>query len=519
MLLAVPLLSILVSAAAAAPAGVPVRPDSALADVVAGLPGEPLALDDAIRQGLDGATGVRSARAALRSARGALRREKGAFDPVLFADVDVTDADTPTASPFSGADVLETKERSVSTGARLKLPIGTELAAILETVRLETNSSFASLNPQHTTSGRLTVRQPLLSGFGPSANAGVSSASRDLDAARARATDAALSVASEVEATYWDLHAAELDLAVRRLLVQRGESFVHQAVQRAEAGVVGPGEVATARTFLAEQQIEAIAREEDLDETSDRLATLLGRRPAGGATRFRTVSEPPGDFALEPEEALVERALARNHELRAAKADLAAADARARAAAWDRLPRLDVSGSIGGNGLAGTGRSVAFLDTTFTTQSTGGFSDSFDQVVNRDFLSWSVGMSLEVPLTLRPGRGERERTLGEVDAAQARVEAVRRDVEDQVRARRRELEHGSRRLELARTGVDAALEQARIGQIEYQNGRSTAFELVRLAADVAAAQQRYSDALVRTAKAAAELKRLAPVETNPGSEE
>jgi outer membrane protein TolC len=68
--------------------------------------------------------------------------------------------------------------------------------------------------------------------------------------------------------------------------------------------------------------------------------------------------------------------------------------------------------------------------------------------------------------------------------------------------------NGSRRLDAARTGVDAAEEQVRIGLIEYRNGRTTAFELVILGADFAQSQRRYSQALVRTAKAAAELRRL-----------
>ena len=72
----------------------------------------------------------------------------------------------------------------------------------------------------------------------------------------------------------------------------------------------------------------------------------------------------------------------------------------------------------------------------------------------------------------------------------------------------RELNNGQRRLKAAREGVQAAQEQVRIGLIEFQNGRSTAFELVRLGADFAAAQQRYSQALVRSAKAAATLKQL-----------
>jgi hypothetical protein len=48
----------------------------------------------------------------------------------------------------------------------------------------------------------------------------------------------------------------------------------------------------------------------------------------------------------------------------------------------------------------------------------------------------------------------------------------------------------------------------RIGTVEFHNGRSTAFELVRLGADLAVAQRRYSEALVRAAKAAATLKQL-----------
>jgi len=44
--------------------------------------------------------------------------------------------------------------------------------------------------------------------------------------------------------------------------------------------------------------------------------------------------------------------------------------------------------------------------------------------------------------------------------------------------------------------------------IEFQNGRITAFELVRLSEDFAVAQRRYSEALVKTVNAVATLKQL-----------
>ena len=94
-----------------------------------------------------------------------------------------------------------------------------------------------------------------------------------------------------------------------------------------------------------------------------------------------------------------------------------------------------------------------------------------------------------------------------LSAEQQQIE-LGRALEDQVRSTWRELSHGKDRLKAAREGVEAAQEQVRIGLIEFHNGRTTAFELVRLGEDFAVAQRRYSEAMVRTAKAAAILRQL-----------
>jgi outer membrane protein TolC len=96
----------------------------------------------------------------------------------------------------------------------------------------------------------------------------------------------------------------------------------------------------------------------------------------------------------------------------------------------------------------------------------------------------------------------------EVERMRERFEAARRSLEEDVRASYRELSRSAQRVALAREGVDASLEQVRIGVLQYRNGQSTAFEVVRLGADLASAQQRYSQALVRAARAAADVKRL-----------
>ncbi len=484
------------------------QPDSALAVTLAGIEGAPLALPDAVRLGLEATSAVREARAGLEAAQEAVGRERGSFDPTLFADLTRRSDDRLTASAFSGAPVLKTRETIASGGASVHLPIGTDLSATLNAQRTTTNSSFASLNPQYDAFAGLTIRQPLLKGFGPAANQDFRSTQRILDAARAGYLDAVLGARADIESTYWNLYAAERDLAVQELIFERAQALLVETRTRATAGLVGPSATASARVFAAEQEQAVLDREEDLDLISDRLATLIGVRPPGGQRRWRPTESPSTDVAVLPADSLVALAIQRNPGLAALRAASESVRALERGAAWDALPQVDLVGSIGGSGLSGTGRDVIFGSDTLRAESKGDLGESLRQVRSRDYPSWSAGIRFSMPLLLRDGRGERDRLRAETRRADEVTVATERAIEERVRAAHRALVHAGQRLAAAREGVDASQEQVRIGLVEYRNGRSTAFEIVRLGADLASAQQRYSRALVRAAQATAEIRYL-----------
>lgn len=497
----------------------PVNPDSALGSILRTIEGTRLTLEQSLHAALGNATTVKKAEAVSKAADGSVRRERGLFDPELFFNMNYLDQQTPTASFFSGASVLMTTQTDSRTGIRMDLPIGTRLEAAMNTVRLKTNSSFANLNPQYTAFGSLSLRQPLLGGFMASGRKALNRSEHEADAAQARYDQEMIATASEVERRYWDLYAAERNYAVEQLIVSQAASFLKDTEVRASTGLAGPNQVANARTFLAEQRLQLIDRQERFDQISDQFASYIGLRPAGAGARFLTVDAPPERFEIEPADSLVQRAFRSNLELRAAESDVEAARASAAAAGWGVLPKLDIVGSIGGNGLGGTPQDVIFGSDTLRTSRGGSLTDALHEVTRRSFPTWSVGLELKIPIGLRNGLGERDRLEAEaVIAEQRRIERSRA-LEDQVRTSCRELQHGADRLAAAREGVAAAQEQVRIGLIEFHNGRSTAFELVRLGADYAGAQQRYSEALVRTAKAAATLRQLTsggrPPATNP----
>ena len=485
-------------------------PESLLEATMQKIGGVPITLDEAIRSALDasGSTAARDAAAMLAAARGTARREKGAFDPELFAQGLRSEVNQKNASPFEQKEATETRQTVGTGGLRMLLPFGTALEAAVDGARTETDASFTTVNPQYDALTRFSIRQPLLRGFGPGTGSEATATSREAEAALARYDDVILGVRSLVEQVYWDLYAAERDLAVQQLIFERATSLVQQAEARARSGLVGPADVANAKVFQSEQEQNLLDREESLDRISDNLATLIGQRPQGGAPRFHATDVPPAEFPIEPEESVVERADRENRELMARERELAAARARVQGAAWNRLPTLDFVGSLGGTGLAGTGRDLVFGADTLRSSISGKFGDAWDQAIGRDFPTWSAGLQLSFPLFLRSGRGEYDRLRGEEERAAQAYEDTKRNLNDNVRQAHRALVRTSRRLDSARAGAEAAREQVRIGVLRYNSGQTTAFELVRLGSDFATAQQRYSQALVRTAKAAAALRFL-----------
>lgn len=501
-------LAILTAFSAIAPGQVPANPDSSLQAILGQFKGTPLRLREAIAYGSKNATSVRKAEAAYLAALGSTRRESGQFDPTLFFNLNYLDQQQPTASFFAGAATLATQQTVSRAGLRMSLPIGTQLELGLNTVKLNTNSAFAFLNPEYDAFGSLTLRQPLLGGFLASGRKQLTKSERDLDAAKARYDQALLTIETDVEHSYWDLYAAQRDYAVQKLTRDRAEAFLKETELRARTGIVGPNQVANARTFLSQQTLRLLEREEQADRQSDQLASLIGVRPEPGTLRFIPTDEPASDYPVDSVEALVDAALKSNLDIQASQEDVEAQRTLANAAGWEALPSINLVGSLGGNGLSGTPQDVTFNDSTYRTTKSGTWGDALSQTVKRQFPNWSIGVEVNIPIGFRGGLGEKDRLDANVLAAEQRSIELERMLADQVRATHRELANGIRRLRAAREGVEAAQEQVRIGLIEFQNGRTTAFELTRLGEDYAASQQQYSAALVRTAKAAASLRQL-----------
>jgi outer membrane protein len=483
-------------------------PDSALQVIIENLEGRAISLSEVADLAMKNSTSLGKVKALYMAAEGNLTKQGGYFDPGLYFNIYYNDLDVPTSSFFAGADVLQTKETTARTGLTLNLPIGTQMELALNTYSLNTNSQFAFLNPEYTGFGSLSFRQPLLEGFTANGRKDLTFAELEYDAAKAIYDQEVINIISEIEIAYWNLYTAERNFGVQKLVRDRAKEFLIETQVREEAGLVGPEQVANAKTFLAEQEILFIDQEEELDNQSDFLATLIGYRPEPNSSRFKTTEIPPAEFPIEPVDAMIDYALQSNLQLKAVSDEIEAANTLVDAAEWNVWPSLDLLGSISGAGLGGDPQNVIFGTDTLATTTSGSYGDMFNQVIKRDYPGWSIGFEFSLPIGLRSDIGEKDRLEALSDNVEQRYIELSREIERSIRKAHRELMNGNSRLRAAEDGVEAAQEQVRIGRIEFQNGRTTAFELVRLGEDFAKAQRRYSEALVRTVNAVARLKQL-----------
>ncbi|HET9327430.1 MAG TPA: TolC family protein [Candidatus Eisenbacteria bacterium] len=471
------------------------------------VPGQTLSLtlDQAQRLGVANSPLTRGALGSLRAARGSRMTAAGDFDPVLVAADEQISIDSPVSSPFAGS---ETRQRLVTGGLSWLSPIGTLISASVVQDKFESNAPFTTLPRERRAGARLAFVQPLLKGFGTAATRGeLRARDREVEAAERRYDSAELQVSADVEASYWTLYAIERDLEARLRQRQSAAVFLRDQMLRGRAGVAGPAAVAAARTFLADQEAILLEVRLGVRTASDRLAQAIGISP-GSQARLHAADEPIPPPALDPLDEMMRRAMVSNTELRAAEQDTAAALHRLKRAAWNAWPSVEAFGGYGGQGLAGTSRPIVFGGDTLGTSSDTGFDHAWDQVWGDDYPEWNFGLRLTMPIPWRADRGEHERSRGEYERARAVLHARRLALETDVRTAYRDAETAQATLRALRELLSATQEQARIGRLEYEAGRATAYDIVDLEAQVAGAQLRMSQAMVRVARSRTELRRL-----------
>ncbi len=428
-----------------------------------------------------------------RIARAEAREALGTFDPELYGRLEREDARQPTGTQLSGAATLESEERTRRAGVRGATVLGMEYDLFYELIRDESNSTFRTLNPQFQGAFGIALSQPLLRGFGPEVQlAQYRARLHRLTKQQYEELSTINDQIFAVHRAYWQLARTEEERKIAENALELAEETVEVNRARYQADRIPQSALLQARTQLTERQEQLRIRENEVRDARDRLIQLIsppGTTSADWDVKIRTATEPDTTApALKDQQKLVELATKTRMDLQALDMEIDAVDQLVKRAESLTKPELDLE--------------VSYRRTSLDEQR----NDTFEQIVEDDFRTWTAGLIFSYPLWNR-SRSSRERKR-KLDRRklQLRRRKLETTIARQVRSGIRNVESAKNRIEIARKSKNLAEKQLEAETARQEAGLSTTFQVLRLQDDLRRAKARLVKARMDYATSLAELR-------------
>lgn len=419
--------------------------------------GEPLSLARAIELALakNFSIKVEGFDAAIASAR--VTESLGKFDPVLSASYTTAGNRNPllTFDPTSGErNTTYDESDNYNVGASGLLPWG--LTYRLGASTTNARGTFNGYADNYDSFAGFSGTQPLLRdfGFGPTlASIRIARTNRGISEWQFRQT--VMDVITGVTYAYHDLNFAYASLRTAIRSRDLAAGLVAENEKRFKVGSISEYDVTLARARTAGREAGVLSADRRVRDAENFLKQLISddRTPALLERRLAIEPPPPAPIVVVDPVADFRTALEKRPDYQQAKLSLTRSDINSRLQRNQLLPRVDLVGSYGYNGLdpdRGASRR---------------------QVEDKDYRSYSWGVVVSLPLTFTTERGryraaklqQRQAAMQLEQVEQAIVVSVGNAAGQIVTAQQR-VQADRRARELAQATLDAEVKRQRSGQ-------------------------------------------------------
>ncbi len=426
----------------------------------------------------------------------------GIFDPLLEASATRAHREDRSSSQLVGAAVNVRDTFDASARVSQLAPTGGVFSLGFAATRFSTNSTFFFINPSYSSGLTLSVNQPLLRNFGWQPTTWLIRTARNArDASYQDFIRDVQATVNAVEQGYWDLV-----FALRNLEVKKESRAISADLNRItrikiDVGSLAPIDIVQTEVGIATAEQEIIIAEDQIGDAQDRLRRLLNFDPAQWSVPIVPTDEVRAEQAPVRLEEGTRAALERRPELRAAAYNVDSQRMRYDFFHNQTLPRLDLVGSYGYSGLGGTETVRDPRTGQILSRNPGNFGDSFEQVLERDFNNWSVGLLFSYPVFNRAAAGRRGESKYTWEAAKASRTALEQNVVVQVRDAARAIDTASRSIAAAQKARELAERNLDAERKKFENGMTTSFQVTEIQRDLSVARTNELQALTIYRKA------------------
>ncbi len=433
---------------------------------------------------------------------------RGFYDPRLQFEVGWAATENPARSILDagrGIPVNTTNRIYFDTSLVQNLPNGSSLTLNFNNNRFSTNSAFSFMNPSFGSNFAASLRQPLLRGFRQTqTRRQLKLYNLDIEISDSQFQQKVSEIVQQVQNQYWELvFAIESYEAIRKSMELA--IIQHENNQkRVRIGVMAPIEVTASRAEVATREQEMIQSEVQIITSQNGLKRYLAPDPTAAIwnlTLIPTQLPRVQDLTITLDEA-ISRAMERRPELEQNRLEREQVEVDREYYQREGRPTVDLVASLTNTGRAGEVFGSEFVDTDGdgvpdtrlenvpqpSNPFFGSFGKSWGQVFGFDYINYTLGVSVEIPLRNRANEADRARILIQDRRLASQLKNQQQMIIVEVRNAFESIATQRKRLQAAQVARQLSEAQLEGENKRFQAGLSTNFEVLRYQRDLSQSQ-------------------------------
>lgn len=445
----------------------------------------PLSLNDAIRLALQNNNDIETAKKDVEIAEFNLRGADGVYAPAFVSDSFYERRTTPTASVIGGAvngAVTNSTLTSTAGISGLTRRGGGSYNLGFTSSRTNTSNLNATLNPQFPSSLSFIYVQPLMRGRRIDNNRRtIEIAKKSLSITDQQFRQRAVEVIAGVEQAYWDLAYGLRNLQVQIDAVKQARVQLESNQRLVAKGVLAPIDIVATNAQITTFEQGVYSAQEVVTAAENRLKTLM--LPNRGNDIWSRALVPVSPIELDvprvPLEKAVDTALNNRQEIAQLKTSAEINKINERYYRDQTKPQIDLTGTYSSSGLAGATTAASINPTTGLSRVPdnliGGYFNSVGNLIQQDYPTYRVGLTITLPFGNRIARANLGRTLVEGSQIETSTAQIEQAIEADVRNALQSLRSAEARLQAAAATRSSAEQLFESEERQFKAGTTTVF--------------------------------------------
>lgn len=450
-----------------------------------------LSLEEAVKRAMENNLDIAVAQFDPRASEESIRLARGAYDPLASSTLTTRSQTFRATNIFAGAQEVTTDTDIWNFGVNQLFRTGGTVNVTFNNNKSDTNSIFATINPNFTSTLTGSLTQPLLRDFRiDSERQQLRVAKKNKEISDAQFRQIVINVLASVKQQYYDLLAAADNLEATRKSLALAQKLLDENRIKVRVGTMAPLDVVQADSEVATREENVIVAENSLAEAEDALRRAIFQRQSPEMWNVRIVptDRPAADAVQVDLDAAIKRAIDQRIDIQNARRNLEISDFTYELAKNQTKPALDLQAAYGGTGTAGTRFTRDQQGNVIGAPIPGGYGDALSEAFGFSLPTWSVGVVFSYPLWNRTAKANSARAQLARDQARTSLSRLEMSIAAEVRSAGRAVESNWKRVASTRAARVLQAQRLDAEEKKFAAGMTTNFFVTSAQRDLAFAE-------------------------------